>query len=120
MVDPTLVRNIVGAVSLHFQFFQCGCAFEAASATLASAHEKIELLAEIRNLIGRVLELQAHGDGFLGTDIGATPAVGAPAAEILQDADLLADVKHENFTRRAVVGAPGATDALRGIEDRCV
>jgi hypothetical protein len=89
----------------------------AGTAALASTHEQIQPLPEVADAVGASLKLMAHGDGLLRAHIGAAPAVGAAATEVLQDADFLADIHHQDRARRAVVGTAGAANALGRVED---
>ena len=114
---PPLVRQVVEAVALHLQLLQRRRLLEAPPAALAGAHEQLQALLDVADAVGGGLEFTAHRDGLLGADIGATPAIGAAPAEVLEDADLLADVEHQDFAGRAVVRASGASDALGGVED---
>jgi hypothetical protein len=109
--------EIVEAVAAEFKLVERGGFLEATAATLASAHEEVELLAEIGDGIGGGFEFGAHGDGFFGADLGAAAAEGAASAEVFEDAEFLADVEDQDFAGGTVAGAPAATDALGGIED---
>src|SRR5208283_687006 len=115
--DPPFVVQIVKAVALELQLFQRRSFLETTPAPLAGAHEQIQPLLNIADFVGGRLVLMAHGDGFLRANIRAASAIGATPPKILQDANLLADIKNEDFARRTIVRAARAADALLGIED---
>src|SRR5664280_2697589 len=99
MEYPAFVFQIVYPVAFQLELFQYRRFLETAAAPLAGAHEKVQPLLEVADVVGGGFEFRAHRDRFLGTHLRAAPTVGAAAAEILQDSDLLANVEHENLPR---------------------
>ena len=56
--DPALALDVIGAIALHLQIFDYRRTLEASPAALAGAHEKFELLSQIRNLVSGGLKFQ--------------------------------------------------------------
>src|SRR5208283_3459468 len=102
---------------LHLQLLQRRRLLETPTAALTGAHEQLQLLPDVANAVGGVLELMAHRNGFLRTELGAAATVCTAAPKIFQDANLLTHIKHKNFPCRTIVCATPTTSTFRHIEN---